>query len=143
MDRSPERDSPATQTNNAPGTFLIVEDEQLVLRLLEKVLLDHGSKVFTAADGEEAIAVYRRHKQEINVVLLDMGLPKIAGWEVLLEMKKENPDVCAVIATGYLKPEAKTKLYRAGVKHFVNKPYMPENVVEILQSLVEQRSKII
>ncbi len=92
MDRSPERDSPATQTNNARGTFLIVEDEQLMLRLLEKVLLDHGSKVFTAADGEEAIAVYRRHKQEIN---------------------------------------------------FVNKPYMPENVVEILQSLVEQRSKII
>ncbi len=57
MDRSPERDSPATQTNNARGTFLIVEDEQLMLRLLEKVLLDHGSKVFTAADGEEAIAV--------------------------------------------------------------------------------------
>jgi CheY-like chemotaxis protein len=44
------------------GTILIVEDEQLMLRLVEKVLLQHGYQVLVASDGEEAIEVYRRHK---------------------------------------------------------------------------------
>ena len=139
MDRDPERSSPRDQRLSAQGTVLIVEDEELMLRLMEKILRDHGYQVLTAADGEEAIEIYRRRKQEIDAVLLDMGLPKMTGWEVLLEMKGENPDVRVVIASGYLEPESKNRMYGAGIKHFVNKPYMPEEVVETLQSFMPHR----
>src|SRR5678815_5551275 len=92
------------------GTILIVEDEQVMLRVVEKVLLQHGYQVLVASDGEEAIEVYRRHKLEIDVVLLDVDLPKLTGWDVLLKMKEENPDVRVVIATGFLEPKMKTCL---------------------------------
>jgi two-component system, cell cycle sensor histidine kinase and response regulator CckA len=139
VDRDPERSSPTNQRLTVQGTFLIVEDEQLMLRLMEKILRNQGYQVLTAADGEEAIRLYRNHKQEIDVVLLDMGLPKMTGWDVLLEMKDENPDVRIVIASGYLEPEAKSKMYGAGIRHFVNKPYMAEEVVETLQNLIPHR----
>jgi two-component system, cell cycle sensor histidine kinase and response regulator CckA len=139
VDRDPQRSSPTNQRLSAQGTFLIVEDEQLMLRLMAKLLRNHGYRVLTAADGEEAIEIYRRHKQEIDVVLLDMGLPKMTGWEVLLQMKDENPAVRVVIASGYLEPEAKNKMYGAGIKHFVSKPYMPEEVVKTLQSFMPHR----
>ncbi|HVH91973.1 MAG TPA: response regulator [Candidatus Acidoferrum sp.] len=119
------------------GTILIVEDEQVMLRVVEKVLLQHGYQVLVASDGEEAIEVYRRHKLEIDVVLLDVDLPKLTGWDVLLKMKEENPDVRVVIATGFLEPKMKTEMSRVTVKHFVDKPYMLDEVVETLQSLID------
>ncbi len=119
------------------GTILIVEDEQLMLRLVEKVLLQHGYQVLVASDGEAAIEVYRRHKLEIDVVLLDVGLPKLTGWDVLLKMKEENSDVRVVIATGFLEPKMKTEMSRAAVKHFVDKPYILDDLVETLQSLID------
>ena len=125
------------QSCNGRGTILIVEDEQLMLRLVEKVLLQHGYQVLVASDGEEAIEVYRRHKLEIDVVLLDVGLPKLTGWDVLLKMKEENPDVRVVIATGFLEPKMKTEMSRVTVKHFIDIPYMLDEVVETLQSLID------
>lgn len=59
------------------GTILIVEDEQVMLRVVEKVLLQHGYQVLVASDGEEAIEVYRRDKLEIDIVLLDVDLPNL------------------------------------------------------------------
>jgi CheY-like chemotaxis protein len=116
---------------------LVVEDEQLMRRLLEKIISKQGTPVLLAADGEEAIEMYRTHKQEISVVLLDLGLPKISGLEVFNHMKEENPDVRVVVASGYLEPEVKSKMHVAGVKHFIEKPYMLDKVIATLQSLIQ------
>jgi CheY-like chemotaxis protein len=90
-----------------------------------------------ASDGEEAVEVYRLHKLEIDVVLLDVGLPKLTGWDVLLKMKEENPDVRVVVATGYLAPKMKTEMLRVAVKHFIDKPYILSELVETLQGLID------
>jgi two-component system, cell cycle sensor histidine kinase and response regulator CckA len=119
-------------------TILIVEDERLMLRLLEKVLSRHGYQVLVASDGEQAIEVYRCYKLRIDIVLLDVGLPKITGWHVLLKMKEENPNVRVIIASGYLEPKMKAEMSGAGVRYFVNKPYMLDEVVETIQSLIEK-----
>ena len=69
-----------------------------------------------------------------------MGLPKIGGQDVLLKMKNENPDLKVIIASGYLDPKLKSELEGAGVKYFLQKPYMPDEVVKTLQSLIEGES---
>lgn len=115
-----------------------MEDEPLMLRLLEKFLSRQGYQVLVASDGEQAIEAYCRHKTEVDVVLLDVGLPKVKGTDVLLKMKDENPDVRVVIASGYLEPKVKTEMYRAGVKKFVDKPYMLPEVLETLRSLTKR-----
>ena len=75
----------------------------------------------------------------IDVVLLDVGLPKIAGWQVFLKMKEENPAVRVVIASGYLDPKMKADMSCAGVKHFVDKPYLLDALVETIGDVIERK----
>jgi two-component system cell cycle sensor histidine kinase/response regulator CckA len=125
-----------TATANDAATVFLVEDERSMLYVLEKVLLRHGYKVLKATDGEMAVEIYQCHKETIDIVLLDIGLPKMAGRDVLLKIKNENPEVKVVIASGYLEPELKSELEQAGVKYFLPKPYMPDEVVKTFQGLM-------
>jgi two-component system cell cycle sensor histidine kinase/response regulator CckA len=130
--------SVSNRKDQAQRTVLVVEDERIMLRLLAKFLSRQGYQVLLAADGEQAIDGYCRHKTEIDVVLLDVGLPKVSGVDVLRKMKKENPDVRVVVASGYLDAQMKTEMYRAGVKAFVDKPYMLPEMLETLRSVTER-----
>ena len=137
MNYIPEASS-SNQKAQAQRTILVVEDERVMLRLLERFLSRQGYQVLLAADGEQAIDGYCRHKTEIDVVLLDVGLPKVSGVDVLRKMKKENPDVRVVVASGYLNAQMKTEMYRAGVKAFVDKPYLLPEMLETLRSVTER-----
>jgi CheY-like chemotaxis protein len=117
-------------------TVLVVEDERLMRRLLERVLSSDDTSVLLAADGQEAIDIYRDHKREISVVLLDLGLPRVSGWDVFNSLKGENPDVRIVVASGYLEPEVKKKMHEAGVEYFIEKPYRLDQLVETLQGVM-------
>jgi two-component system, cell cycle sensor histidine kinase and response regulator CckA len=118
-------------------TLLIVEDEHLMLRLLEKFFSRHGYQVLTASDGEQAIEVYHSCMRQIDAVLLDMRLPKGTGEEVFRAMKDENPAVKVVMASGFLEPETKIEMALAGAKQFVNKPYNLDELLEIFQSVID------
>ena len=100
--------------------------------LLRKALLRNQFDVLVASDGEQAMDLYHRHKEKIGVVLLDIGLPKIAGWEVVLRMKKENRNVKVIVTSGYIEPDLKSKMQHAGVQGFIEKPYNPNDVVRML-----------
>ena len=120
-----------------PGpTILIVEDEPLMLRLLLKFFSRHGYHVLEASDGEQAMEVYRRQKLEIDVVLLDRRLPRSTGDQVFQLMKAENAGVKVVMASGYLEPEVKAELARAGVRQFVSKPYSLKELLTVFERLL-------
>jgi two-component system cell cycle sensor histidine kinase/response regulator CckA len=123
---------------NGEKTVLLVEDEEMMVLLLTKTFSKHGYKVLVALDGEEALNLFDHHKHEIDVVLLDIGLPKKAGWDVILKMKEVNPDVNVVVSSGYIDPESRTRMHRAGVRDFIDKPYTPDAVVETLESVLER-----
>jgi len=126
-----------TSSNQAHRTVLVVEDEHLMGRLLERILSRDGTSVLLAADGQEAVDIYRDHKWEIGVVLLDLGLPKISGWEVFKNLKQQNPDVCVVVASGYVEPDVKYRMHEAGVEHFIEKPYKLDKLLETLYGVIE------
>jgi two-component system, cell cycle sensor histidine kinase and response regulator CckA len=125
-------------TTHTRHTVLVVEDEQLMRRLLERILSSQDTSVLLAADGQEALDIYRDHRGEINVVLLDLGLPKISGWEVFNYLKQQNPDLCIVVASGYMEPDVKSRMHDAGVEHFIEKPYRLDQLVQTLHGVMEQ-----
>jgi len=135
MDPSSER-SPSEKAGATRGTILIVEDEALMLRLLKKFFSQHGYRVLDAADGLQAIEVYRNNKQQIDAVLLDIRLPKYTGEEVFHMMKAENADVKVVMASGFLEPKAKAEMTRAGAKRFVSKPYVLDELLEVFRGVI-------
>lgn len=113
-----------------------MEDEAIMLRLLVKFFSKHGHDALQALDGEEAIDIYHRSGKEIDAVLLDLRLPKMAGDEVFRELKMMNPAVKVVMASGYLDPDTKTSMNLAGVKAFVDKPYILPVVLDIIKKMV-------
>jgi len=134
------RESMATLLSRRTPTVLIVEDEESMLYLLGKMLVNRGYKVLKASDGELAVRIYQRHKESIDVVFLDMGLPKLSGRDVLFKIKQEKQGAKVVVASGYFEEEFKSDFEQAGIKHFLQKPYMLDHVVQTLQSEIEEKS---
>jgi two-component system, cell cycle sensor histidine kinase and response regulator CckA len=134
------RESMATMSSRRTPTVLIVEDEESMRYVLGKTLVNRGYKVLTAADGDQAVRIYQRHKAAIDVVFLDIGLPKLSGRDVLFKIKQENQAAKIVVSSGYFEEDFKSDFERAGIKHFLQKPYQLDHVVQTLQSAIEEKS---
>ena len=138
--RALPRESMATLPSRRTPTVFIVEDEESMLYVLEKMLVNRGYNVLKASDGELAVRIYQRDKESIDVVFLDMGLPKLSGRDVLFKIKQEKQDAKVVVASGYFEEEFKSDFEQAGIKHFLQKPYTLDHVVQTLQSAIEEES---
>ena len=137
VDEIVKREGASRKYASGRGTVLVVEDEEALVRLLREVLSKAGYQTLTAMDGEEAIDLYHHHKEEIDIVVLDLGLPKITGFDVIHELKEQNPGIRIIITTGYLEPQVKSELFQAGVKDCIYKPYSVDDLVEKVGSLIE------
>src|SRR5205085_9102950 len=85
-----------------PQTILLVEDEDMLRDLGVSILEGEGFRVLAARDGVEAVALFEMNRDEIGVVVCDLGLPRLGGREAFLKMKESRPGVRAIIASGYL-----------------------------------------
>jgi PAS domain S-box-containing protein len=120
------------------GTVLLVDDEERQLELIQGFLEKKGYRVLLARDGLEAVETHRRHKHEIAAVILDLGLPKLSGWEAFLKMKQEEPQVKTIFTSGYIKPEMRLEMIREGVVAIVHKPYLPDDLLAKVGAAVRQ-----
>ncbi|MBI4418725.1 MAG: response regulator transcription factor, partial [Ignavibacteriales bacterium] len=101
----------------------------------------HGYRVLTASDGAEAIDTYRRLKDEIDLVLTDIGLPKLSGWDVCRNILTANPHASVIVASGYIDPNQKSDLKDSGAKDFIHKPYLPEDVLQRIRAVLDARRR--
>ncbi len=118
-------------------TLLIVEDEDVIRDLVKENLLEKGYTVLEARDGKEALQVYSAQRESIAIVISDMGLPKLSGYDLFLEIKSMNPRVRMVLASGYLEPELKSEILKAGVRDFIQKPYTPSILLRSIREVLD------
>jgi two-component system, cell cycle sensor histidine kinase and response regulator CckA len=120
---------------------LFVEDEVRQLELMRKSLEKAGYRVLVAMDGVEAIETFLRHKHEISVVVLDLGLPKLNGWEALQKMRKMDPTLKPILASGYITSEMETALAGGELSALLMKPYRPDEILEKVSLAVLRSAK--
>jgi CheY-like chemotaxis protein len=118
--------------------IMLVEDEEMLLDLLQTLLEDHGYRVLVARDGQQALDVYKLHQHEVSVVLSDMGLPKLGGWEVFQRLKKLNPNVKCILASGFFDPDLRDQMISEGAKDFVEKPYIPHHILSRIREIIDR-----
>jgi PAS domain S-box-containing protein len=118
-------------------TILVVEDEELLRELLRDILEPKGYTVLTAEDGEEGIEAYSKHRDEIALVISDLGLPKFGGDELYHKLAGVNPNVRMILSSGYIEPAMKTRILKEGVKDFIQKPYNPGEVLRAVRRVFE------
>ena len=126
------------QTAGSGATILFVEDETHQLNLMQKHLAAEGYRVLTAKDGAEAVETYLRHKQEIDLVVLDLGLPKLNGWEAYKMMKGADSNVKAIFATGFISPEIEAHLETEDSSAVITKPYSPSEMGKKIATLLHK-----
>jgi CheY-like chemotaxis protein len=108
---------------SAPQTILLVEDEEMLRDLGVTILEGEGYRVLAARDGMEAVALFEAYRDEIGLVVCDLGLPRLGGREAFLKMKESRPGVRAIVASGYLEPAIRSEMLKAGVLDTIQKPY--------------------
>jgi PAS domain S-box-containing protein len=105
------------------GCILMVDDEPMILHSAAEVLTMLGYKVYQAASGQEAVAIYLQKKDCIDLVILDMILPGMNGSQVLKMLKEANPDVKVILTSGYGIDGEVRKVMDSGCRIFIQKPY--------------------
>ncbi|HWO42162.1 MAG TPA: ATP-binding protein, partial [Candidatus Eisenbacteria bacterium] len=120
------------------GTVLFVEDEENQLRLMGELLKNAGYRVLTAHDGEEAVELHARHKDEIALIVLDFGLPKLNGWEAFQRIRRLDENVSVFLATGFVSPEIEAAMRSGRLAGIINKPYRLDELLERISNLSRQ-----
>ncbi len=120
-------------------TLLLVEDEEALRELAKRALVEKGYNVIEAGDGKQGAELYVAMRDQVDLVVSDMGLPKFSGYDLFLELKSKNPHVKLVLASGYLEPDFKLEILRSGVKAFIQKPYSREVLLESVRDALDSR----
>jgi CheY-like chemotaxis protein len=126
------------QSNIRKGreTILLVDDELNVIDVTEEMLQSAGYKVLTARSGMEAIELFKKNREDIDLIILDMIMPGLGGGETFDCMKALDPNVRVLLSSGYsLKGEAKEILSR-GCNGFIQKPYTLAQLSEKLNEIL-------
>lgn len=121
---------------NRSDLVLVVEDEPIMRKIAVKVLNNAGYNVITAEDGCKGIELFKKHQEDIILVLLDMVLPKKAGKDVFIEIQKIKPGVTVLLNTGFSKDKQVLELFNLGVKHFIEKPYSLEDLSKAIYKAI-------
>jgi DNA-binding response OmpR family regulator len=119
---------------------LVVDDEPAVRALLEAALLRQGYAVWLAADGREALAVYRRFRQEISLVLLDVRMPLLDGPQTLVALQEISPGICCCFMSGQSGNYTTTELADLGVSYIFKKPFRLAEVLKSIDQLTREAS---
>lgn len=105
------------------GTLLLVDDEEIILNIGVKLLQKLGYEVITARNGFEAIEIYEANRDSIDMVLLDLVMPGMDGGETYDRLKALNPDIKALLSSGYSVGGKASEILRRGCNGFLQKPY--------------------
>ncbi len=118
-------------------TVLLVDDEEEVLTVGEKVLTKMGYRVVMASSGEEGVGLYERHKEGIDLVILDMIMPGMNGSETFDALRSIDPDVKVLLSSGYSLEEEARKILRKGCSGFIPKPFRAEELSRVMRKILD------
>jgi two-component system cell cycle sensor histidine kinase/response regulator CckA len=119
-----EDDTSSSEPVMGAGKIMIVDDENVVLNVAVSILRNLGYEVVSFLRCEEAVTYYGEHSGEIDLVILDMIMPEMGGGECFRVLKEINPEVKAVLSTGYGLDVRAQELMEEGMVGFVRKPYI-------------------
>jgi two-component system, cell cycle sensor histidine kinase and response regulator CckA len=131
---------PPDHISKGTGTILLIDDEEMVLEVGEKLLKAMGYHVLTAREGREAIEVYKKHRETVDLVLLDIIMPNMKGGEVFGCLKEINPDIKVLLSSGYSIDGEASKILERGGKGFIQKPFDMERLSETIRVILGNNS---
>ncbi len=119
------------------GTILLAEDEVQVKSIAIALLQNLGFTVLDAANGKEALELYQQNAADIALVVTDMGMPVMNGYELFYKLKQLDPQLPIIISSGFGEGDIGSKIPREEIAGMINKPYNFDHLREVLRGVVE------
>ncbi|MCK4419979.1 response regulator, partial [Candidatus Aerophobetes bacterium] len=119
--------------------ILVIDDEEGVRDVLEGIFQHEGHRVTLAETGKEGLEEFK--KTDFDLVLTDLGMPEMSGWEVAKEIKKIDPDMPVGLITGWAVPLAKEKMREEGVDFILSKPFDLTKVVREVNAALKSKKR--
>ncbi len=129
--------APASIEWEGAGLVLVVDDEKGVRDLARKMLEHLGFNVVTAEDGLQAVEIFRQHHEEIELVLLDLMMPRMSGREAFEEIRRIRPDARVILSSGYNEADSTGDVPATVLAGFIKKPYTLTTLKEIVRQALE------
>lgn len=115
------------------GQIILVIDDEPVIRAMASTLLEEaGYKTLTAQNGQEGVDIYRDNRDKIEAVIVDMVMPVLDGLEAMKLLKKINPEVRVLAASGFSRNEKINQMLHEGARGFLHKPYTLGELIDKL-----------
>jgi PAS domain S-box-containing protein len=117
--------------------ILLVDDQQIILDVGGAILRRAGYQVITAEDGVKALEIYRAERDSVDLVILDLSMPRQSGRETLLDLLKLNPKVKVMISSGYDDRNSVADLIAKGARGFLQKPYRIHQILQAVRKVLD------
>lgn len=120
---------------------LVVDDESRMRKLIKDFLTVKGYNIIEASDGEEALKIFNENQNKINLILLDVMMPKLDGWSVLRQIRqKSNVPIIMLTARG----EEQDELFgfELGVDEYISKPFSPKILVARVEAILKRTQSV-
>jgi DNA-binding NtrC family response regulator len=125
-------DEPLASSRKA--TIMLVEDEEMVSNMVSRILDSFGHKVIVCKDGKDALELYRNTWKSIDLVILDLVMPKMSGKDTFQAMKLINPKVKVLLASGFSIDGEAQSVLKLGATGFIQKPF---NMNDLSKSITD------
>lgn len=117
-------------------TVMLVEDDEIVRQMATEMFATLGHHVIPAEDGIEALQLYRLHRELIDVVFLDLNMPRMDGEEAFSKLKKIAEKVKVILVSGYPEQKITEKFFSKGLAGYIQKPYSFAAICNKLQMII-------
>ena len=123
-------------------TVLVVEDEEMLRDFLQAVLGENGYNVVLASDGPEAVRTFAKNVNKIQLVLLDMGLPRLGGEEVLSMILALKSCAKVIAVSGSIEPEVQSAALEIGAIDYMSKPYLSSELLNRVHDTLHSKVRM-
>jgi len=124
-------------------SVLVVDDEEMMRHLLDKILSREGYHILTAADGVQALEMLE--KEEVDLIISDMKMPRMTGFELLKHVKQQHPNIGVIIMTAYGDTYTVKDALLLGADEYITKPFKSYEISLVVERaywrLLSSRSK--
>jgi len=123
-----------------PEQILVVDDEKRIVDSIVRILTSQGFRVFFAYDGLQAVTLFNRHK--FDLVLMDISMPDMDGYEAMARMFEIDTEVLVIIMTGFASVESAVSALKQGAWDYLKKPFELEDLIKTVKNGIAQRNLI-
>jgi PAS domain S-box-containing protein len=134
-----EKREPIVTVSKGSGTILLIDDEEMIIKVGEELLQELGYEVLVAKSGQGAIKLYKKNTDKIDLVIMDMIMPGMGGGETFDHLKEINPDIKVLLSSGYSINGQASEILKRGCDGFIQKPFNINQLSEKIQGIIAKR----